>query len=96
MVEILFWGCLALVVYTFVGYGILLRLVLAVKRLFTGRPQSPQPPAEGAWPEVTLLICAYNEEDIVAEKMANCRALRAGSNRRGDRRRGGRLKKAKR
>lgn len=26
-------------------------------------------------PEVTLLIAAYNEEAIVDEKMANCRAL---------------------
>ncbi len=30
-------------------------------------------PAEA--PEVTLLIAAYNEQEIVAEKMANCRAL---------------------
>ncbi|WP_231576808.1 glycosyltransferase [Sphingobacterium sp. IITKGP-BTPF85] len=26
-------------------------------------------------PEVTLFIAAYNEADIIAEKMANCRAL---------------------
>ena len=26
-------------------------------------------------PEVTLLIAAYNEQEVVAEKMANCRAL---------------------
>ena len=76
MVKILFWGALALVFYTFLGYGLLLRILLAAKRLFCGRRQLPPPPATDAeWPEVTLLICAWNEEDEVARKMENCRQL---------------------
>ena len=36
----------------------------------------PPPPATDAeWPEVTLLICAWNEEAEVERKMHNCRQL---------------------
>ena len=76
MIEVLFWACLGLVVYTFVGYGILLRALLTVKRIFCGNPKQPSAPtSDEEWPEVTLLICAYNEESVVEEKMQNCHAL---------------------
>ncbi len=76
MVKIMFWGALALVFYTFLGYGLLLRGLLALKRMFCGRREMPPPPAADAdWPEVTLLICAWNEEAEVARKMQNCREL---------------------
>ena len=76
MIEVLFWACLGLVVYTFVGYGILLRALLTVKRIFCGKPKQPSAPtSDEEWPEVTLLICAYNEESVVEEKMQNCHAL---------------------
>ena len=31
---------------------------------------------EDLWPTVTLMICAYNERDVIAEKMENIRQLR--------------------
>lgn len=72
--TIIFWICVGIVVYTYVGYGFILFLLVRLKRLFK-KPTKPQPPAEGEWPDVTLLICAYNEEDIIADKMQNCRSL---------------------
>lgn len=76
MVKLLFWACLALVFYTFLGYGLLLRGLLAIKRILFGRRPSPTPPqTDAAWPEVTLLICAWNEQDEVERKMQNCREL---------------------
>ena len=72
--AIIFWTCMAIVAYTYVGYGLILYLLVRIKRIF--RPRSrPVPPREGEWPEVTLLICAYNEEDVVEEKMENNRSL---------------------
>ncbi len=73
-VTIIFWVCMAIVVYTYVGYGFVLYLMVRIKRIFKKTPK-PEAPKEGEWPEATLLICAYNEEDVIDEKIANCRAL---------------------
>ncbi len=72
---ILFWTCLFLVAYTYVGYGILLWVLTVLKRIFKGRPQQLQLPADQDLPHVTLLICAYNEQDVVETKMQNTRQL---------------------
>ncbi|MEG2612302.1 MAG: glycosyltransferase family 2 protein [Alistipes sp.] len=69
--TILFWTGLFLVFYTYIGYGILLRALVAMRE--TLRPRTWQPELDPL-PEVTLLIAAYNEEEIVAEKMSNIRA----------------------
>ncbi len=70
--EIFFWLCLALVVYTYLGYGII--LVFLVKFREWIRPPRTFPDPD-PWPAVTLFITAYNEELVVDEKMHNCRAL---------------------
>lgn len=72
IVEMLFWTGLFLTFYTYLGYGILLYLLVRIKEFFLKKKNLPMPEI---WPEVTLFIAAYNEEAIVAEKMANCRAL---------------------
>ncbi len=69
--KVIFWICLALVFYTYLGYGILLWGLIRLKRLFKGRPEKAQLPPEAELPEVTLMICAYNEQDIVDIKMEN-------------------------
>ena len=73
--KILFWVCLLIVFYTYIGYGILLYIIIRVKRLFCGKPQKAVLPADDELPTMTLMICAYNEEDVVAEKMENTLAL---------------------
>lgn len=71
-VDILFWTALAIVVYTYVGYGVVLRLLVAVKELLFGRTPSGAKPSDEELPEMTLFIAAFNEEMVVDEKMANC------------------------
>ena len=73
--KILFWVCLFIVFYTYIGYGILLYMIIRLKRLFCGKPQKTVLPADDQLPTMTLMICAYNEEDVVAEKMENTLAL---------------------
>ena len=74
MMATLFWLCIAIVVYTYVGYGIVLYLLVFVKRLATkAKPLADI--TDDRLPEVTLMVCAYNEEDIIAEKMDNTRRL---------------------
>ncbi|MBQ7661912.1 MAG: glycosyltransferase [Prevotella sp.] len=74
--KIAFWACLVLVFYTYLGYGILLFLLLKLKQLFCKKEQKPVLPAdESQFPDVTLMICAFNEEEIIKEKMENIRQL---------------------
>jgi cellulose synthase/poly-beta-1,6-N-acetylglucosamine synthase-like glycosyltransferase len=73
--KVLFWICLFIVFYTYLGYGMLLYMIIWLKRLLKGKPQLPEMPSDEQLPTMTLMICAYNEQDIVAEKMENTRAL---------------------
>jgi len=73
--KILFWACLLIVFYTYLGYGILLYIIIRLKRFLAGKPREAAMPDDEALPTMTLMICAYNEEDVVAEKMANTLAL---------------------
>ncbi len=69
--KVIFWICAFLVFYTYLGYGILLWVLIRLKRLFKGKPQKAQLLPDEELPEVTLMICAYNEQDIVDAKMEN-------------------------
>lgn len=73
--KILFWICLILCVYTYVGYGILLYLLVLLKRLVKGKPQQMELPADSQLPDVAFMVCAYNEQDVVEMKMQNIREL---------------------
>ena len=73
--KILFWTCLLIVFYTYLGYGILLYIIIRLRRFFKGKPQKTVMPQDDELPTMTLMICAYNEEDVVAEKMENTLAI---------------------
>ena len=73
--KILFWAMLLIIFYTYIGYGILLYIIIRLKRFFTGKSREAVSPTDDELPTMTLMICAYNEEDIVAEKMQNTLAL---------------------
>ena len=73
--KIQFWAMLLIVFYTYLGYGILLYLIIRLKRFFKGKPLKTVLPSDEELPTMTLMICAYNEEEVVAEKMANTLAL---------------------
>ncbi len=70
LLKILFWVCLALVFYTYLGYGIALYILLKIKNLFNKRPA---PPAQNDddLPEVTFVVAAYNESDYIVDKIEN-------------------------
>ena len=73
--KILLWVCMFTVFYTYIGYGILLYLIIRVKRLFMGKSHEAVLPSDEELPTMTLMICAYNEETVVAETRANTLAL---------------------
>lgn len=66
---IAFWISLIIIIYTFVGYGLVLFLLVKIKRIFSKRQVLH--PELGDALKVTLLIAAYNEEDIILDKVKN-------------------------
>lgn len=56
-----------LLFYSYIGYGMLLWLMVAVKRLFT----KAQDTVNHYYPEVTLVVAAYNEEECIEQKIQN-------------------------
>lgn len=66
------WICLFIVVYTFVGYGAVLFVLIRIKRLF----KQPKVFLETTdLPTVSLIIAAYNEADLIADKIENSLSL---------------------
>ncbi|WP_231427175.1 glycosyltransferase family 2 protein [Pedobacter sp. Leaf250] len=65
---VLFWMALAIVFYTFLGYGMVLYTLTRIKRLFVKSKVFMQPKQ---LPKVTLLVAAWNEEDLIVEKIKN-------------------------
>lgn len=71
VLEILLWTFFALVFYAYLGYGIVLFLLV---KMPWKRQKGSQPEAEFV-PQVSLVVAAWNEVDVIHEKIANCRAL---------------------
>ena len=70
---LLFWICIAILFYAFLGYGILLYLIILIKRIFS-RPKIEQV-LLAELPTATLVIAAYNEEGYIKEKILNTLSL---------------------
>jgi cellulose synthase/poly-beta-1,6-N-acetylglucosamine synthase-like glycosyltransferase len=68
--EIVFWASAGLIVYTHVGYPLVLRLLTALRR-----PYRPRRPSWDEAPRVSLIVAAYDEEEVIADKVANALAL---------------------
>jgi cellulose synthase/poly-beta-1,6-N-acetylglucosamine synthase-like glycosyltransferase len=69
-VALVFWICAGLIVYTHLGYPLALRALVSLRRRPTLLP--------GAWdepPRVSLLVAAYDEEEVIVAKIANALAL---------------------
>jgi cellulose synthase/poly-beta-1,6-N-acetylglucosamine synthase-like glycosyltransferase len=70
VVAIVFWVTVALLVYTQVGYPLLLALLARV----LGRERS-SPSWEGELPGVSAIVAAYNEQEVIAQRITNLRSL---------------------
>ena len=73
MAEILFWIFLFLVFYTYIGYGVLLWILVKIKEIFL-KPKLKTTLCDEL-PDVTVLIIAYNEESYADSKMQNTLSL---------------------
>lgn len=74
-IIIIFWVSAFIVFYTYLGYGILLFLLVKIKELLSHTSKMAETHTFEPDTKVTLLIAAYNEEDVIKEKMENCLKL---------------------
>jgi cellulose synthase/poly-beta-1,6-N-acetylglucosamine synthase-like glycosyltransferase len=70
MLKIIFWILICIIFYSYFGYT----LFLLVFSCFSKKHKIPELNDEEL-PEVTLLVAAYNEKDIIEEKISNSNAL---------------------
>ncbi|MDX5421008.1 MAG: glycosyltransferase, partial [Hymenobacteraceae bacterium] len=70
LLEILFWVALAIVLYTYIGYGIVAWVWARWTAATKGKAQ-----LKAFQPPVTVVVPAYNEASILREKIDNCFAL---------------------
>ncbi|MGH2836907.1 MAG: glycosyltransferase, partial [Thermoleophilaceae bacterium] len=62
MLELVFWVAAGLLVYTHVGYPLLLALLARRER---------RPPAPADLPSVSLVIAAHDEQDVIERRVRN-------------------------
>lgn len=74
LLIILFYFCLFIVFYAYVGYGILLWILIKLRQALGGGKREvailPDPV-----PGATLVVPCFNEADFLKEKISNCYAL---------------------
>ena len=71
MNAVIFWVCFSIVLYTYVGYGLLLWLLTLPAK----KNKQTSILEEEALPHVSFIIAAYNEEDYIIAKIKNSLAL---------------------
>ncbi len=69
ILELIFWILLFILFYTYIGYGLVLYLILKIRNLLFFKPKSE--PENLFEPNVCLFVTAYNEKDYVKQKVMN-------------------------
>ena len=64
--ETVFWVAVGVVGYAYLGYGLLAALLAWGRRAVQHPPRDPED-----WPRVSLVVAAYNEEEVILAKIAN-------------------------
>jgi biofilm PGA synthesis N-glycosyltransferase PgaC len=67
IISMIFWIGILVVGYTYVGYGIIIYIFSKLKKRTNVLDSAP----DEQLPAVTLLVAAYNEADIIREKIKN-------------------------
>ena len=73
ILEFLFWFCVGLVVYTYVGYGILAWIMVKIRKIIGKQFKKFNDPT--FLPNITLVIPAYNEMSCIEAKVTNTFSL---------------------
>lgn len=69
-IEIIFWVCLMVMIYTYIGFPLMLTVFAQLKKR-----KNPENTSTTALPSVSIIIPCYNEAAVLEEKIANTKAL---------------------
>ena len=61
--KFVFWFSLSILLYCFIGYTILLWILVQAKKVFSKKKVSVD--NNNAEPELTVIVAAYNEKDFI-------------------------------
>jgi cellulose synthase/poly-beta-1,6-N-acetylglucosamine synthase-like glycosyltransferase len=78
VVAIVFWVSVGLILYAHVGYPVLLGLLARLRsraQLRSGTRERGTATTGEELPRVSVIVAAYAEQDVIAERVANIRAL---------------------
>jgi len=67
-IKILFWTLLGLMIYSYFGYTIILAFIVIIRKKFSQNKENVKP---DFFPDVTIVVSAYNEEKNIDEKVHN-------------------------
>ncbi len=65
--ELVFWASVLILAYTYAGFPVLVAFWGILRRMRVRQ--------EEVTPTVSVVVAAYNEEDVIADKLRNCLAL---------------------
>jgi Glycosyltransferases, probably involved in cell wall biogenesis len=72
-IKFIFYFSLVIIIYSYVGYGLLIFAWLKIKKLFSRKNTIVKIPI--IQPPVTLIVAAYNEAEFIEEKIRNTLSL---------------------
>jgi cellulose synthase/poly-beta-1,6-N-acetylglucosamine synthase-like glycosyltransferase len=75
VVAIVFWVSVGLVLYAHVGYPVVLGLLAWLRGRTPGSRARARQPVDDELPSVSVIVAAYAEQDVIAGRVANLRAL---------------------
>lgn len=67
ILKAIFWTGFLIILYAYLGYGVLLFLIVRAKRLFINTIHT----TAAYEPDLAFIVCAYNEEDWIEKKIVN-------------------------
>lgn len=73
LMQLIFWASLGIVLYTYLGYPVILGMLVFVRKTFKPRKESSY--TDDELPAVTVLVACYNEADILEQKIQNTAQL---------------------
>lgn len=71
--QLLFWASTGFVLYTYLGYPVILGFLVKARKQFA--PRKVVAYSDDELPEVTVLVACYNEADILEQKILNTAQL---------------------
>lgn len=72
MIQALFWILIVTIFYIYLGYTLVLLFISLIRQFFNSKKIQP---VEHYEPAVTIFIAAYNEKEVIANKIENLRSL---------------------